>query len=70
MSVNDDAKALVESFAGRTSPPGVWLHINRADLTQGLRVRIDNPDLVNQGQASLCDPADFFRDLAIDDPER
>jgi hypothetical protein len=65
MSVNDDAKALVESFAGRTSPPGVWLHINRADLAQGLRVRIDNPDLINQGQASICGPADYKVSLFI-----
>jgi len=67
MSAQDDAKALVDSFSGRTGP-GVWLHIDRADLAQGLRARIDNPDLIKQGQASLCGPADFFHDLAIDDP--
>ena len=68
MSATDDAKSLVDDFAARTSTPGVWPHINRADLAQGLRARIDGPDLINQGQASLCGPADFFRDLAIDDP--
>jgi hypothetical protein len=68
MSAQDDAKALIDSFADRTNPPGVWLHIDRTALAQGLRARIDNPDLINQGQASLCGPADFFRDLAIDDP--
>lgn len=68
MSTQDDAKTLVNAFAGRTDPPGVWLHIDRADLAQGLLARIDDPNLINQGQASLCGPADFFRDLAIDDP--
>jgi hypothetical protein len=67
MSAANDAKDLVDSFAARTGT-GVWLHIDRADLAQGLRARIDNPDLINQGQASLCGPADFFHDLAIDDP--
>ena len=67
MSAANDAKDLVNNFAARTGT-GVWLHIDRADLAQGLRARIDNPDLINQGQASLCGPADFFHDLAIDDP--
>ena len=67
MSAANDAKDLVNNFAARTGT-GVWLHIDRADLAQGLRARIDNPDLINQEQASLCGPADFFHDQASDDP--
>jgi hypothetical protein len=34
-----------------------------------LRDRIDNPDKINQGQTSLCGPADFVRDIALDTPQ-
>ncbi len=68
MSAKDDAKALVDAFELRTKSGGLWLHIKRSDLGKGLRERIDDPDKINQGQTSLCGPADFFRDIALDTP--
>lgn len=67
MSAKDDAKKLVDAFAARTNTD-LWLHVRRADLAAGLRERIDSPDKINQGQTSLCGPADFVRDIALDTP--
>jgi|HubBroStandDraft_4_1064222.scaffolds.fasta_scaffold05802_1 hypothetical protein len=66
MSAQDDAKKLVDDFEKRTST--FWTTLSRADIAADLRVRIDNPDKINQGETSLCGPADFVRDVAEDNP--
>jgi len=69
MAAQDEARKLVDEFAARTrSGGGLWLHIKRADLAAGLRARVENPDLISSGGTSLCGPAAFAHDLAIDDP--
>lgn len=69
MAAQDDAKKLVDQFAARTnSGGGLWLHIKRADLAAGLRARVHNPDIISSDGTSLCGPAAFAHDLAIDDP--
>lgn len=67
MSTKDEAKTLIAAFEGRSKTDS-WLHIKRADLARGLRERVDDPDNINLGQTSLCGPADFVRDIALDDP--
>ena len=68
MAAKDDAKKLVDTFEKGTKVD-LWLHIKRAELAKGLRERIDDPDMINQGQTSLCGPADFIRDVATDTPK-
>lgn len=68
MSDQDDAKALVDDFEKR-SGPNSWAHLDRSDVASGLRVRIDDPDKINQAGTSLCGPADFIRDIAEDRPQ-
>lgn len=67
MATRDDASKLVDAFAARTKVD-LWLSIKRSELASGLKERIDDPDLINQGQTSLCGPADFVRNLAQDTP--
>jgi hypothetical protein len=68
MAAKDDALKLVDEFAAR-SKTDLWLHLKRSEVAAGLRERINNPDKVNQGQTSLCGPADFVRDVAMDTPQ-
>jgi hypothetical protein len=68
MSAQDDAKTLVDAFAAAPTCPSVWPHLDRADIAAGLKVRIDDPDRINQASTSLCGPADFARDVAEDQP--
>lgn len=67
MSAQDDAKKLVDDFTGRTQS-SVWHSIGRADVADGVKARIDDPDKINQGNTSLCGPAEFAWDLASDHP--
>jgi hypothetical protein len=79
MSDQDDALALVDKFETRgpvvvDTPRGcglisVWPHINKKALVAGLRARIKDPDKINQVNTSLCGPADFIRDIAMDKPK-
>lgn len=68
MSDQDDAKALVDDFEKRTAPNS-WPHLTRSEVASGLRSRIDDPDNIDQGNTSLCGPADFTRDIAEDRPK-
>lgn len=68
MSEQDDAKALVDQFAARNTV-SAWAHIRRADVAAGLKVRIDDPDKIDQANTNLCGPADFVRDIAEDHPK-
>lgn len=67
MSAKDDAKKLVDAFVSSDTAP-VWLGISRSEVAAGLRERIDDPNKINQGETSLCGPADFVRQIVTDDP--
>src|SRR5580692_9880247 len=67
MSAQDDAVALVDTFASNDRVGTVWVNINKNDVVAGLKSRIGNPDNISQkgslngGGTSLCGPADFVR---------
>jgi hypothetical protein len=68
MSAKADAKKLVNDFAARKTGGNLWKSITRTDLANGLLVRLDNPELIEQGKAGLCAPASLIYSLANDDP--
>jgi hypothetical protein len=67
MTPKELAKQLCDEFGAREGP-GVWTFLHRTALAEQLSARIDDPNLINQGQVGLCGPAAFLRDLIIDDP--
>lgn len=67
MTDKEWALELVKQFDDRWGP-GVWPHIERTDLAQGLRDRLNAPDSLNQGNTNLCGVAAFVRDWLQDDP--
>jgi hypothetical protein len=67
MAAPNDALYLVTQFE-RRSGGSVWMHITRNDVAFDLRLRIDNPNMIDSSMVNLCGPAVFFRNLAIDDP--
>jgi hypothetical protein len=64
----DYALSLVTAFAPGGHGRG-FARINRADVVDGLRVRIQQPFKVDQSAASLCGPAAFFYCLLEEHPE-
>jgi hypothetical protein len=60
-----DAHALstIEDFRAKTSP-GAFKKLSRSKIADGLKARLDKPELINQGQAGLCGPASFIYELA------
>jgi hypothetical protein len=66
-SVQDQARAVVQAFAARVGG-GVFIHIARADVANGLLVRVEHPDRISQGDSSLCGPAALIFNLASRDP--
>jgi hypothetical protein len=71
--VNDQYKqhalALVDAFAARTGPRA-FLRLSRSVVAHGLRQRVLNPTLVNQGAAALCPSASVVYLEARDHPVR
>jgi len=67
MTNKEWALELVKQFDDRWEP-GVWPHIEREDLAQSLRDRLNDPDSLNQGNTNLCGVAAFVRDWLQDDP--
>lgn len=67
MTDKEWALELVKQFDDRWEP-GVWPHIERTDLAQSLRDRLNAPDSLNQGNTNLCGVAAFVRDWLQDDP--
>jgi len=67
LSAKEQAHMLVAAFAGRAAG-GVFPHILRAEVAQGLDARIDLPTLVSQEQSSLCGPSALVVNLATHDP--
>lgn len=62
------AKAKVAAFrAGKGG--GKFKHLSRKSVADGLDVRIDKPEKVNQGYSSLCGPSALVYQVARDQPE-
>lgn len=72
MSSKAAAARLVDDFINKMVTENLvspWKNINRDDLGQGLKARVDDPIKVSSSGVNLCGPAAFFHNLAIDDPE-
>ncbi|NQT87246.1 hypothetical protein HQ560_10810 [bacterium] len=68
-SAKDRAKAIVNTFAaGRGN--GAFPNVPRRDVASGLTERIDHPQSIQQGGASLCGPSALLYHVARDMPER
>jgi hypothetical protein len=63
-----DAKNMINYFAASRAG-GMWPSLSRAKVAAGALARIDDPDLIDQGDASLCGPACFVHALADNAPE-
>jgi hypothetical protein len=70
MSAQSDAQKIVDDFAALASCPTAWSFMDRAKVAAGLKIRIKDPDKINQSDTSLCGPADFIRDIAQDKPDQ
>jgi hypothetical protein len=67
MAGQEEAIRIVEAFDAAPRL-GVWTNITPTDATRGLRERVNDPSLINQGGSMLCGPAAFAFDLAKSDP--
>jgi hypothetical protein len=63
------ARELVDDFARRIGP-GAFSSLARGDIADGLRARIDNPSVIQQGPTQFCGPGSFIFSVASDDPVR
>lgn len=61
-------ESIVAAFANGPKT-GAFPHLSHTEVLQGIRNRLANPDMINQGDASLCGPASFLYCLLKDDPE-
>jgi hypothetical protein len=62
------AKVLADDFAKRSTGPAFKCG-TRAEIAAGLKVRIDNPEKINQGNTGLCPSASVLYAIALDKPE-
>ena len=69
MGNRDVAKLKIADFEKRAGA-SKWPNLTRADVAQGLRDRIDDPDTIDQNRTSLCAASSFFHELVTDDPEK
>lgn len=60
------ALALVADF--RTHSVGIWPNLNRADVANGLELRIADPTQISSAHSSLCGAASVIFELAKADP--
>ena len=67
MSSASDARVKINEFDQRSSGTD-WLKIQKDQLVDGMKKRLDNPNLINTQVVNLCGPGAFFRCLAQDDP--
>lgn len=67
MSSTGDALVKVNDFDKRSSGTD-WLVITKAQLVDGMKKRLNDPNLINTPVVNLCGPGAFFRCLAEDDP--
>jgi len=61
------AGAALEAFRDKNAP-GVWAHLQRADVAETLRARLADPALIDQADAGLCGPMSVLVELARRDP--
>ena len=61
-------ESILASFAAG-SGNGAFPNLNRGQVLLGIRNRLANPDMIDQGDASLCGPASFLYCLIKDHPE-
>ena len=69
MANKDGAKRKLDEFELRTDA-GKWSHLSRSQIASDLRIRIENPDKIDQNRTSLCGASSLFHELATDDPEK
>ncbi|HJQ68327.1 MAG TPA: hypothetical protein VKA70_05120 [Blastocatellia bacterium] len=72
------AKQIIAQFKGRGAQPtrsnincakdGIWLHVCRNRVADGLEARVVNPNLIAQTKTNMCGIAAFVRQWAEDDP--
>lgn len=61
-------ESVIASFASG-SGRGAFPNLSRDQVLLGIRNRLANPDMIDQGDASLCGPASFLYCLIKDYPE-
>lgn len=61
-------ESIVAAFANGPKT-GAFPYLGHTEVLQGIRNRLANPDMISQGDASLCGPASFLYCLIKDDPE-
>lgn len=57
-----EALAALTAFA-QSSQPGVWPHLDKADIVKEMRSHLRNPYTVNQGPQPFCGPASVLFEL-------
>ena len=72
------AQQLIAQFKARGAQPtrsnincakdGIWLHVCRNKVADGLQDRVMNPNLIAQSKTNMCGIAAFVRQWAEDDP--
>lgn len=65
----ETAQEIVEAFRHRTSRP-VWTKIQRNEVADQLKERIDTPKLIDQGPSAFCGPAAVLFEMARHMPRR
>lgn len=63
------ALADLQEFS-RSQNPGVWPHLDKAEIIREMRSHLRDPFTVNQGQQPFCGPASILFELIRKDPER
>jgi hypothetical protein len=63
------ARIALGEFA-RSTHPGVWPHLDKREIVQEMRLRLDNPFSVNQGPQPFCGPASVLFELVRKFPRR
>jgi hypothetical protein len=66
-SQEDKACAEVDKFAAE-SARGAFTQINRTDVVEGFKERINDPSKIYQGQTGLCPSASVVYSIAKDKP--
>jgi hypothetical protein len=64
---HEHAHRLIDQFAARKHPQA-FTRLHRARIASGLRIRVDKPHRINQGNVGLCVPASIVYRLAKQRP--
>lgn len=64
---SDHAHKLIDDFARYDHIPA-FTRADRATVAKQMRDRVDNPFLINQGQAGVCGPASMAFDILSSQP--